>query len=106
MRIMHKYVLYIVLLVSMVSISSGGLFGPDPVVSNDTWTPMDKCWAFDSYNSADSYYYANGIHYYVAYVNQNGQHKIENVDIDTWYNTKISLTGPQGSWDMYYQGAA
>jgi hypothetical protein len=74
----------------------------EPTVTNvDTWTPMDKCWAMQPHDAG----YSGVIVYFVTYVNQNGQHKIEQVDIDTWYASPPIVGRPDNPWPhMYYQG--
>jgi len=107
-------ILFIVTFIVLIFIGccrpvDGGFFGPDPVVVGDTWTPMDKCWVYQPIECTASVCHEDmsGIKYFVTYVNQNGHHKIEIVDIDTWYNTHIdhvvSSSVDHFSY-MYYQG--
>lgn len=63
-------------------------------VNIDSWTPIDKCWVYQP-DTWEVFAYSSGFHggeikYFVTYINQNGQHKIEKVDIDTWYNIEMT----------------
>jgi len=89
------------------SVASAGIFGPDPTptqqIVEDTWAPVDKCWTYQPIECTSSYCHSEmqAIVYFITYVNQNGHHKIEQVDIDTWYN----VTSTFSFKGMYYQGA-
>lgn len=68
---------------------------PQPVENVTTWTPVDKCWVYDTART-----YGDMI-FFVTYMDQNGHHELREVDIDTWY----SITVNQGPFSyMYYQG--
>lgn len=96
-----------------VCIVNAGIFGPDPTpmpepqpTIADTWTPVDKCWTYQP----EFGYGTNGVKpgkilYFITYVNQNGHHKIERVDIDTWYTTHIDGTLGDSVRPMYHQGS-
>jgi len=99
-----KNVIIMTVFVSLITLPvvSAEIFGPDPTpVSGDVWTPVDKCWVYDSYHSQDVGWY--GIVYFITYQNQYGQHKIEKVDIDTWYNSKMRNDVTPS---MYFQGGS
>ena len=109
---------YIILLVSLlalsITIASAGLFGPDPTPTPepqptiaDTWTPIDKCWTYQP-DTWEVFYSYSSLHYgqilyFITYVNQNGHHKIEQVDIDTWYDFNVYLVN-QNTY-MFHQGS-
>lgn len=98
MKLIYVVLLVVLLSCGCVGSSSDNLSG-DLTVSNSnlsdncsvSWVPVDKCWVYQpdighaGYGTKDG-----GIRYFITYEHC-GHHKIERVDIDTWYSVVLGF---------------